>query len=311
MNIVDVVAGVVLSSAGRFLLARRPKGKAYSGYWEFPGGKVEKDESLTDALARELHEELGIVVTHAYPWLVRRFDYEHASVRLHFFRVVSWQGEAHGREGQVLSWQTPGRVGVTPLLPANGPILRALELPLVYAISNIGEMGEDAFMRRLDAALEDGLRLIQLREKSLSFADWSRLARDVMARAHAHGAKVVINSQMPEGVPDLGADGVHLTARDLMRLERRPATGLCGASCHSAADLARAADLALDYVLLGPVRPTLSHPGAAVLGWHGFSALIAAYPLPVYALGGVDMTCVEPALAGGAHGVAMLRAAWG
>jgi 8-oxo-dGTP diphosphatase len=80
-KIVDVVASVIQQADGHFLLACRPSGKPYAGYWEFPGGKVEQGESLQQALARELHEELGITVTRAHPWLVRHFDYEHASVK--------------------------------------------------------------------------------------------------------------------------------------------------------------------------------------------------------------------------------------
>ncbi|PWB55011.1 MAG: DNA mismatch repair protein MutT, partial [Nitrosomonadales bacterium] len=272
-KVVDVVAAVILQPDGRFLLARRPEGKPYAGYWEFPGGKVEAGEALLHALARELHEELGIDVEHAWPWLVRHFDYEHASVKLHFFRVVGWHGEPHGREGQLLAWQEPGRVDVAPLLPANGPILSALGLPSRYAITQFAAMGEMRFMEQLEAALENGLRLIQLREKSFSPAGQARLAQQVIERAHAHGARVVINSGMDQAC-FAGADGVHLTSAELMSIGQRPRHGLCGASCHNAAELARAASLGLDYVLLGAVLPTLSHPGEAALGWEGFAELI-------------------------------------
>jgi 8-oxo-dGTP diphosphatase len=304
-----VVAAVIVQPDGRFLLARRPDGKPYAGYWEFPGGKVEAGESLFQALARELHEELGIEVKHAYPWLVRHFDYEHASVKLHFFRVVAWAGEPHGKESQLLAWQTPGSVDVAPLLPANGPILNALELPATLAISNIAEMGEEPFMSRVAAALENGVRLIQLREKSLAPAELERVARRVVALARPCGAKVVINADaLLAGA--VGADGVHLPSAALMRLEARPRTGLVGASCHSADELARASELNLDYVLLGAVLPTLSHPGAHTLGWDAFAALIKDYPLPVYALGGMNLAHLETAWAAGAHGIAMLRGAW-
>lgn len=308
-KIVDVVAAVILQPDGRFLLARRPEGKPYAGYWEFPGGKVEAGESLLHALSRELHEELGIEVDRAWPWLVRHFDYEHASVKLHFFRVVGWHGELHGREGQLLAWQSPGQVDVAPLLPANGPILNALELPPRYAITQLATMGEMLFMSRLDAALENGLRLIQLREKTLPPAEQKRLAQQVIARAHAHGAKVVVNSAMDLAC-SAGADGVHLTSDELMSLEQRPQHGLCGASCHNAEELARAAALGLDYVLLGAVQPTLSHPGEAALGWDAFAALIKDYPLPVYALGGMQPDQLDAAWHAGAHGIAMLRASW-
>ena len=129
-------------AAGRiFLLAQRPAGKVYAGYWEFPGGKVEPGEPLAAALARELHEELGIDVERAYPWIVRTYVYPHAAVRLNFFRVRAWQGEAHGKEAQRLAWQHVSALEVAPLLPANAPVLRALQLPFEYAITHAGEIG--------------------------------------------------------------------------------------------------------------------------------------------------------------------------
>ncbi len=308
-KIVDVVAAVILQPDGRFLLARRPEGKPYAGYWEFPGGKVEAGESLEHALKRELHEELGIEVERAWPWLVRHFDYEHASVKLHFFRVVEWHGEPHGKESQLLEWQALGQVNVAPLLPANGPILQALELPPILAISQVASLGEAVFMERMEAALARGLRLIQLREKTLPLVELERVARQMVALAHAHGARVVINTESGLAA-SVGEDGVHLPGAALMALEARPAAGLVGASCHSIVELEHAAQLGLDYVQLSPVLPTLSHPGAATLGWDGFARLIQDYPLPVYALGGMELDQLDAARQMGAHGIAMLRASW-
>ncbi|MDH5342072.1 MAG: NUDIX domain-containing protein, partial [Betaproteobacteria bacterium] len=102
---IAVVAAVLQRSDGSFLLAQRPAGKAYAGYWEFPGGKVEDGEAPRDAISRELHEELGIEVITAYPWIIRDFDYPHADVRLHFFRVRAWHGELQSLEAQAFSWQ--------------------------------------------------------------------------------------------------------------------------------------------------------------------------------------------------------------
>ncbi|MGB9128590.1 MAG: NUDIX domain-containing protein, partial [Thiobacillus sp.] len=166
-NELIVVAAVLTQPDGRVLLAQRPQGKVYAGYWEFPGGKVEPGESLEAALARELHEELGIVLTRTCRWITRVFEYPHATVRLNFFRVFGWQGEPHPHEGQVFSWQLPDAVEVTPLLPANFPILKALALPSVLGISHAEALGVDSFLARLDVALANGLRLIQLRDKTL------------------------------------------------------------------------------------------------------------------------------------------------
>ena len=91
-KIIEVVAGVLMRPNGDYLLGSRPEGKPYAGYWEFPGGKVEAGEGFLQALTRELHEEMGIKLTRASYWQTRVHHYEHASVRLRFFRVWEWQG---------------------------------------------------------------------------------------------------------------------------------------------------------------------------------------------------------------------------
>jgi 8-oxo-dGTP diphosphatase len=121
-DIVDVAVGVLIDADGRFLLSSRPPGKVYAGWWEFPGGKLEAGESVVAALARELHEELGITVVDARSWKTSRIDYAHARVRLHFCRVLAWRGEFEMREGQAIAWQTLP-VTVAPVLPGTLPVL--------------------------------------------------------------------------------------------------------------------------------------------------------------------------------------------
>lgn len=307
--IVEVAAAVILRADGAFLLARRPEGKVYAGWWEFPGGKIEAGEPAAEALARELHEELGIAVKSAWPWLTRVFVYSHATVRLNFFRVTAWTGEPHGREGQTLAWQSPGEPLVEPMLPANAPILASLSLPGEYALSAVATFGEGEFLRRLEARLQGGLRLVQLREKHMPREALLRLARIVGALAHRHGARMLVNSD-PELARAAGADGVHLSAAALMALDARPTDLLVAASCHGAGELARAMELELDFALLGPVKATQTHPGADTLGWEKFAALARGASLPVYAIGGLRPADLEPARRSGAHGIAMISGAW-
>jgi 8-oxo-dGTP diphosphatase len=122
---VDVAVGVLVQPDGQFLLTSRPEGKPYAGYWEFPGGKLEADESVEQALRRELIEELGIEIAQAHPWQQTVFDYPHALVRLHFCKVFQWSGQLMMREGQQMAWQTLP-VGVSPVLPGTVPVLRWL-----------------------------------------------------------------------------------------------------------------------------------------------------------------------------------------
>lgn len=308
---IEVAAAVLHDGAGRFLLAQRPPGKAFEGYWEFPGGKVEAGESAADAMRRELHEELGIQVEGdaVFPWLTRDFEYPHASVRLRFFRIYQWRGEPHGREGQRFAWQTTGALAVSPMLPANGPILRALELPDVYGITQAEAVGIDAFRPKLAAALARGLKLVQVREKNLPGDVLRAFATEVVALSHRHGARVLINGDV-ELARDVGADGVHLTAAQLRSSTSRPDCDWVAASCHDRAEIEAATRLGADFVVLGPVMPTPTHPGAPTLGWNGFASGVKDTALPVYALGGMQRNDLEKARVFGAQGVAMLRGTW-
>jgi 8-oxo-dGTP diphosphatase len=306
---IEVAAAVILRNDGHFLLAQRPPGKPYAGYWEFPGGKVEDGESPRAALSRELHEELGIEVEQAYPWITRDYDYAHAAVRLRFFRVPAWHGTLHGREAQQFAWQLPQVVTVSPLLPANGPVLRALALPPVYGITNAAAFGAEAFMELAERALAGGLKLLQFREKTLDETVQRRLATCLVQLAHRYGARVLVNGT-PGFVHEVGADGVHLPSALLKTLASRPDFDLVGASCHDEAELQHAARLGADLAVLGPVLPTPTHPGAPALGWQRFAALVRDCPLPVYALGGMRHDDLDGAWRAGAHGMSMLRGAW-
>lgn len=308
-SIIEVAAAVLQRPDGTFLLAQRPEGRIWAGYWEFPGGKVEAGETAHDALVRELHEELGIEAVTVFRWLTRVFTYPHATVRLNFFRVTQWRGDLYPHEGQQFSWQHATDVEVAPVLPANAPVMRALELPPLYAISNAAELGVEPFLIKLQTQLDAGLRLVQLREKSLGRDELRELARRVVALAHARGAAVLISGDVALA-QEVGADGVQLTSTQLAELSERPAVAWCGASCHSVEELRRAELLGCDFAMLSPVLPTKSHPGAAHLGWDSFAAIAAGSSIPVYALGGLTRADMDTAWQQGAHGISLLRQAW-
>jgi 8-oxo-dGTP diphosphatase len=308
-QVLDVAVAVLQREDGRVLLAQRPAGKPWEGYWEFPGGKIESGEAVEQALARELHEELGVDPDRVYPWVTQEYAYPEKRVRLHFYRVLAWHGQPHGREGQSMSWENPSAVNIGPLLPANDRVLRALSLPSVYAITNAKKYGEAEFMLRLKAALEKGVRLIQVREHEMAPEQLESFARRVVELAHDHDARVLINGD--EALArHCGADGVHLPGEQLMRMKQRPGTRIWAASCHDAAELAQAARLSADFVVLSPVLPTPTHPDATGMGWEKFAALVKNYPVPVYALGGMKPELLDTAMKHGAHGVSLLSGIW-
>jgi 8-oxo-dGTP diphosphatase len=164
-------------------------------------------------------------------------------------------------------------------------------------------------MGRLERALAGGIKLIQVREKEMAGEALARLAARVVKLARGAGARVLINADAALA-SRVGADGVHLTAAQLAHTERRPALDLVGASCHDAGELARAGELGVDFAVLGPVRPTPSHPGAPGIGWDAVAELLRDCPLPVYALGGLSPADLDAAYGCGAHGISMMRGAW-
>jgi len=127
-SVTEVAVGIILID-DQFLLAKRPQGKPYAGYWEFPGGKIETNETVHQALERELEEELGIRIGQSHAWNMIEHDYPHAYVRLHLCLVKVWQGQARGLEGQELHWQTMRAIdliAVEPLLPATITIIEMM-----------------------------------------------------------------------------------------------------------------------------------------------------------------------------------------
>ncbi len=302
--IVEVAAAVIQRPDGSFLLAQRPPGKVYAGYWEFPGGKVEPGEQAQGALARELREEIGIDVRCAYPWITRVFDYPHATVRLNFFRVVQWQGEPHPREEQAIAWQRLDAPMVQPMLPANAPALKSLALPSEYATTQAAKLGLSSMLAALERRLESGLKLLQVREPELPADQRDLFTQQAIGLAHRYGCRVLVKS------PFAGADGLHLTAAQLRQCEAKPEAGLVAASCHTREELERAAELELDFAVMGPIKATASHSDCAGMGWDRFAEAILGASIPVYAIGGLTRADLEEAWRSGAHGVAMIRGSW-
>jgi mutator protein MutT len=200
MKITEVAAAVIERPDGLFLLAQRPAGKPYPGYWEFPGGKIESGEDVPTALARELKEELGIVVRESSPWITRVYAYTHATVRLHFWRVTRWDGEPQRLEDQDIKWQRVGSPDVSPMLPANAPVLAALALPTVMVVSDAARMGIDAWINARQIA-EAGYIAWFAHERETARpiqagSDVRQWRRGGVARAGAHENIVAVRADL-------------------------------------------------------------------------------------------------------------------
>ena len=310
-KIVDVAAAVFLRDGPHgteFLLAQRPPDKVYAGYWEFPGGKLEAGENFHDALVREIEEELGVTITRAWPWLSRRFTYPHATVRLKFFRVSDWVGDISPIEHTGVVWVGLGEApAVSPVLPANGPILQALALPHQILPLCPTPSGFEAGWNAFEHALENGIRHFHVDPRALHRGEAVRFVRGALLRLrNTPDARLLIvdNAALAD---ETGADGLHLSAGHVMTHTERPSFPLVSASCHTSDELERAETLELDYVRFGPACAPDCRNGLATLGWAAFERHIAHCSIPVFAQGGLGQAMLETAWQHGAHGITLAR----
>jgi 8-oxo-dGTP diphosphatase len=302
-----LVVAAVIRHEGRILIAERAAHQHQGGLWEFPGGKVDCDETIEQALVRELHEELGITPTAFTPLIRIEHDYPDKSVCLDVWTVTAFDGEPHGREGQPIRWVTEDQLAHHAFPAANQPIVAAARLPQRYLITP-DDMTASARQEWLLARLALGAQLVLFRAPSLSPEAYLAEAATLLAQCREAGAKLLLHGE-PERLTQVPADGVHLPARLLGEYTERPvpAHTWLAASVHDANELALATQVGVDFVTLSPVAATASHPEALPLGWPAFSALVAHATMPVYALGGQGDADVLTALRAGGQGVAGIR----
>ena len=345
---VHVVAGVITDPRGRILLARRTRGRDLAGLWEFPGGKVDPGESPEQALVRELHEELGIAVQIGDPLIAVPHRYPHKRLRLDVRRIAGYDGVPKGLDGQALAWVPPHKLASYAMPAADRPVVAALRQPDRYLVTpdpylpsiatasspspvrasapgrpssvvhastsaqrgRVGIGAEDAWLGRLQRALDDGIRRVQLRSGTTDAPQWASLAERAVALCRNAGAEVLLNRDV--ALARALKVGVHLKAAQLETLAERPLpSGLpVAASCHGLDDLRRAEALGCDFAVLGPVRETATHPGLAGIGWDAFAALREHTALPIYAIGGLAADDIADARAHGAQGIAAIRGLW-
>ena len=316
MKLVHVAVAVIMRG-NDVLIARRPDHVHQGGLWEFPGGKVEPNETVQHALKRELKEELDIEVSPSSgiePLIRIRHDYSDKSVLLDVWIVTSFDGEPTGAEGQPIQWVTSANLNDFSFPEANKPIISAILLPRKYLIIGAYETPEDCLTRLKRAIDTSDIKLVQFRNHTLLESDRSGfivLAGQIANICQEYGVRLILNAA-PSILDQVNVDGVHLTATEAKYHTTRPISRdrLLGVSCHSAEELHQARLLEPDYVLLSPIKETATHPGAEPLGWTLFRALSDQTAFPVFALGGMEEQDFHEAIGHGAQGIAAIRAWW-
>ncbi|WP_442497636.1 Nudix family hydrolase [Methylobacter sp. sgz302048] len=306
MKPLQVAVGVVKNAAGQILISLRDRSLHQGGLWEFPGGKIEPLETAEQALSRELKEELDIAVENASPLITIEHQYPDLAVQLHVFLVEQFSGHARGCEGQLFKWVAPNELDQHEFPAANRPIVTAARLPAYYAI--LDDADESQLLANLQKILDRGVRLIQARLKTAPRQAVEKFIERAYPLCRERGALLLANSAV-EAACELDVSGIHLTSRHLMALGQRPGNvKWLAASCHNLQELQHAQAIGVDFAVLAPVLLTQTHPGAQALGWQQFAELVSKANLPVYALGGMSLSCLLKARQAGGQGIAAIRA---
>ena len=312
-NVVHVAVAVIRGDDGRILVAKRPDDKHLGGLWEFPGGKVEPDEDLKEALNRELMEELDITVSQFQPLIAIQHQYPENTVLLDTWLVSGVKGTPKGNEGQAVQWVEPDDLTGLDFPPANEPIVNAVLLPRQYMVTGLFSSAAE-LIEKVSRQLENGLRLIQFRAPWLQEKPYLHLARELHHLCQPFNAKLLLKGN-PELLQETWCDGIHLRSDQLSipvsewKKYRREGQWLA-ASCHNEEQLKAAEKADMDFVTLSPVRPTKSHPGRLSMGQEKATELTRCSTVPVYWLGGLGRSDEALAIDCGAQGVAGIGAFW-
>ncbi len=300
-KLVHVAVAVIKDSQGRVLVARRAQEAHMGGKLEFPGGKVEAGEIVQEALQRELFEELGIQAGAMQPLIKINHHYTDKSVCLDVWQVWDFSGQAYGKEGQPIFWLPLDQLNPVDFPDANKAIITALQLPNRLMISPdlsdaeaMNEISHRLECHQVSAAI---LRLPQLASGTYEAIAKQLIERHPQVRWQIHGN---IDLAMR-----LGA-GLHLTSKALLetKMAQLSTAGSLSASVHNLDELRQAESIGVDFVVLGPVQDTPTHPGVDTLGWEAFEKIVSEAHIPVYALGGMQEKDLPLAVAAGAQGVA-------
>jgi 8-oxo-dGTP diphosphatase len=301
-----VAVGIIKNPSGQILISLRDTKLHQGGLWEFPGGKIEVSETAAQALVRELKEELDITVRAATPLITINYQYPDLAVQLRVFLVERYEGVVKSCKGQPFLWVNPGYLIKYAFPAANRPIIAAARLPHYYAI--LDDADPSLLLVNLKKILNKGITLIQARLKTLSAEAIETFLEHAYPLCKAHNAWLLLNSVV-EPMARFDVDGIHLTSQHLMSIDKRPESKRwVAASCHNIEELHHAQKIEVDFVVLAPVLPTPTHPGAEVLGWDQFAELVANINLPVYALGGLSKDDLRTVQKAGGQGIAAVRA---
>lgn len=310
-DLIHVAVAVIRNNNGEVFITKRPDHVHQGGLWEFPGGKVEDNETVQDALIREIHEENGIEIQDSVPLIKIPYQYPDKQVLLDVWEVLSYTGVPHGKEGQSCDWVAIHDLTDVSFPAANRAIVKAVQLPSTFLVTPEPGVDRKSFLRILKHCIASGQQWLQLRSKKISSEDYYEMAKQVCEISSEFDANVMLNTDI-DSIHTLNAAGLHVTSKELMKFSQRP-VGLdkwFSASCHNQTEIEHANSIDVDFIFVGSVKKTTSHADRQPIGWEEFSRLTNCACMPAYAIGGITTDDIKQCREMGGQGIAAISALW-
>jgi len=309
---VHVVVGVIQNATQEILISRRKSNAHLGGLLEFPGGKVEKNETPADALRRELSEELNIDVLKLTQLIQIPYTYTDRKILLDVYVVNEYSGKVSALEEQEITWKSIASLNDDDFPAANYGVLRALRLPIIFPVTPSYSQYPEIFLKKFEEVVRRAsVRIIQLRSHELDSSEYIWLAKQCTELCKKYEVDLILNTNV-EYFNKISAAGLHLMSDKLLETKKRPLSSkyLVGASCHNSNEIGHANSLGLDYIILGPVIEKHASEDCKDLGWEKFSELAKKSLVPVYAIGGLGIDDLEESVLSGGQGIAAIRNIW-
>jgi len=307
-----VVIGIIQNTQQEILVSRRKPDAHLGGLLEFPGGKVESNETALAALQRELTEELNITVTDTTPLIQIPFHYLDRKILLDAYFVNKYSGCVSGHEGQEICWKKIKLLNDNEFPAANYGVIRALQMPERFPITPSYSEDAENFLTTFENVVSSQFtQIIQLRSHELKTTEYLELANQCAELCNKHSVKLILNRDL-NVLDETQAAGIHLTGENLLNTEKRPLdkSYLVGASCHNLKEVKHANSLKLDYIFVGPVIEKINSKNTEKLDWDGFAKLSRNSLIPVYAIGGLTSNDLGACVLHGGQGIAAIRDFW-
>ncbi len=309
-SVVHVAVGVIKNQDNEVLISKRADHVHQGGLWEFPGGKIEAGEKVTDALIRELKEELGITCEKIQPLSEIEFDYGDKKVCLHTRIVNEFTGSASGCEGQKIQWVNLKLLDDYTFPEANITILRQIQLPEHIQIT--GQYSTiDELLSRSEQCFQKKISMLHFRAHHLSDSEYINHAKALKSLCADHAVALIVNRNQ-KVFEEVDADGLHLTRYEARNYSKRPVDRdkYLSVSCHSSYEIIVAQNLMADYCFISPVKDAISHDAGEAIGFEAFENFCHQSPFPLYALGGMTTEDIKQVRSLGGAGVAGISEYW-